>query len=75
MKSLKLDEKFLCNLVLLQKGIKTFCVLYWVPAVPGERWIEREEEVQWMDPNWNFTYFLKGQYYIHDIRQYKRWFS
>jgi hypothetical protein len=26
-----------------------------------------------MDPNWNFTYFLKGQYYIHDLRKHKRW--
>jgi hypothetical protein len=25
-----------------------------------------------MDPNWNFTYFLKRQYYLHDIRQNKR---
>ncbi len=22
-----------------------------------------------MDPNWNFTYFLKGQYYIYDLRK------
>jgi hypothetical protein len=22
-----------------------------------------------MDPNWNFTYFLKGQHYIHDLRK------
>ncbi len=25
-----------------------------------------------MDPNWNFTYFLKGQYYIHDLGHHKR---